>query len=118
MDCSPPGTPVHGILQATILKWVAISFSRGLKLGLLHCRQILYHLSHQKSLRSTGVSSHSLLHSIFPTQGLNLGLPHCRQILYYLSHQEALYYLIEFPYNPFYSCKVGNKVSSLILDFS
>ena len=29
MDYSPPGTPVHGILQARILEWVAISFSRG-----------------------------------------------------------------------------------------
>ena len=29
MDCSPPGFSVHGILQATVLEWVAISFSRG-----------------------------------------------------------------------------------------
>ena len=29
MDCSLPGSSVHGILQARILKWVAISFSRG-----------------------------------------------------------------------------------------
>ena len=29
MDCSPPGSPVHGILQARILEWVAILFSRG-----------------------------------------------------------------------------------------
>ena len=29
MDCSPPGYSVHGILQARILEWVAISFSRG-----------------------------------------------------------------------------------------
>ena len=28
MDCSPPGSSVHGILQAKILEWVAISFSR------------------------------------------------------------------------------------------
>ena len=27
--CSPPGSSVHGILQARILKWVAIPFSRG-----------------------------------------------------------------------------------------
>ena len=27
-DCSPPGSSVHGILQAWILEWVAISFSR------------------------------------------------------------------------------------------
>ena len=29
MNCSLPGSSVHGILQAGILKWVAISFSRG-----------------------------------------------------------------------------------------
>ena len=29
MDCSPPGSSVHGILQARILEWVAISLSRG-----------------------------------------------------------------------------------------
>ena len=29
MDCSPPGASVHGISQARILEWVAISFSRG-----------------------------------------------------------------------------------------
>ena len=29
VDCSPPGSSVHGILQASILEWVAISFSRG-----------------------------------------------------------------------------------------
>ena len=29
MDCSPPGSSVHGILQARILQWVAIPFSRG-----------------------------------------------------------------------------------------
>ena len=41
MDCSPPGSSVHGILQARILEWVAMPFPRefpdsGLKLGLLH----------------------------------------------------------------------------------
>ena len=29
MSCSPPGSSVHGIFQARILEWVAISFSRG-----------------------------------------------------------------------------------------
>ena len=28
MDCSPPTSSIHGILQARILEWVAISFSR------------------------------------------------------------------------------------------
>ena len=29
MDCSPPGSSVHGTLQARVLEWAAISFSRG-----------------------------------------------------------------------------------------
>ena len=55
MDCSPPGSSVHGISQARILEWVAIPFSKGSSwprdsnLDLPHCRQILYHLSHQGS---------------------------------------------------------------------
>ena len=28
MDCSPPGSSVHGIFQEIVLEWVAISFSR------------------------------------------------------------------------------------------
>ena len=49
-DCSLPGSSVHGIFQARILEWVAITFSReysnpGFEPSLLHCRQILYHLS-------------------------------------------------------------------------
>ena len=29
MDCNLPGFSVHGIFQARVLEWVAISFSRG-----------------------------------------------------------------------------------------
>ena len=28
MDCSPPGSSVHGIFQASVLEWVAIAFSQ------------------------------------------------------------------------------------------
>ena len=46
--------PIHGILQARNLEWVAIPFSRRSSqsrdnLGLPHCKWILYHLSHQGS---------------------------------------------------------------------
>ena len=57
-DCSLLGSSVHGILQARILEWVAIPFSRGSfpmqgsNLGLLHCRWVLCHLSHQGSIQS------------------------------------------------------------------
>ena len=29
MDCSPPGSSVHGFFQTRILEWVAVSYSRG-----------------------------------------------------------------------------------------
>ena len=58
MDCSPPGSFVHGILWARILEWVA-------------------------PMQWSG----SLLQRTFPTQGLNLGLLHCRRILCYLRYQ-------------------------------
>ena len=54
MDCSPPGSSVHGILQTRILECgysllQEIFPTQGSSLGVLHCRQILYHLSHQGS---------------------------------------------------------------------
>ena len=57
MLCDPMDYTVHGILQARILKWVVIPFSKGifptlgLNPGLPQCRQILYQLSHKGSLR-------------------------------------------------------------------
>ena len=61
MNCSLPGSSVHGIPQA----W--------------------------RIFKNAGMGSHSILQGIFLTQGLDLGLPHCRQIFffffYHLSHQ-------------------------------
>ena len=68
MDCSPPGSSVHGILQARIPEWVAISFSRGVfpiqgsNAGLLPCRRILH------PLPGTAASSHFLPEPLGPTQ--------------------------------------------------
>ena len=56
MDCSTPGSSAHGISQARILEWVAISSSRGCSCSRdqtqVSCigRQIIYHLSHQESI--------------------------------------------------------------------
>ena len=55
MDYSLPGTSVHGIFQARISEvgcyflLQGIVHTLGLNPGLLHCRQILYHLSHHGS---------------------------------------------------------------------
>ena len=61
MNCSPPGSSVHGILQARILEWVGShSLPQGIfpneesKPDLLHCRWDLYHLSHQGSPQTSG----------------------------------------------------------------
>ena len=64
--CASPWTIVHGILQARILEWVAVPFSRGSSQtkgsnpGLPHCRWILYQLSHQGSPTSLIQSVQSL----------------------------------------------------------
>ena len=51
-SCRLPGSSVHGILQARVLEWIANPFSIFLtqesNLVLLHCRQILYHLSYRE----------------------------------------------------------------------
>ena len=38
MDCSPPGSSVRGILQARMLEWVAILFSRDIQVSQSLCR--------------------------------------------------------------------------------
>ena len=94
MNCSPPGLSVHGISQARILEWVAISFSKRIILpwdlfnpGLPHCGQILLPTETPGKPKNTRVGSLSLLHRIFMTQESNRGLLHCRWILYQLNYQ-------------------------------
>ena len=69
MDCSQPGSSVHGTLQVRTLEWVTMPSSRGSsqprdgiqesRLSILPCRQILYPLSH---LGSSSLGSLVLLH--------------------------------------------------------
>ena len=121
MNYSLPGSSVCGISQARILEWVSICFLGDLPdPGLLHYRQILYHLSHQgiwksvshsvvsDSLRSHGlwptrllcpsefsskntrVSCYFPLHRIFPTQGSN---PHPLCLLHWQADSLPLSHL-------------------------
>ena len=54
MDCSLPGSSIHGIFQAIVLERIAISFSRGSSQPRDGTRvscivdKTLYHLSHQE----------------------------------------------------------------------
>ena len=99
MDCSLPGSSIHGIFQATVLEWGAIAFSGATQqyntviiqmkhqpYGLWPAR--LLHLWNSPG-KNTGVGRYSLLQGISPAQGSNPGLQYCRQILYCLSHQES-----------------------------
>ena len=112
MDCSPPGSSVHGIFQARVLEWGAIFFyNYNMKMSMnkinfLSCveeRMVVVVKVAQSCLtlrppglyspwnspgQNTGVGSLSLLSGVFPSQGSNSGLPHCRRILYQLSHAE------------------------------
>ena len=119
-DYSLPGSSVLGILQARILEWVAISFSRRsfrprdqsqvsciagrcFTVWATRKAQSESHSVMSDSLgthglysswnsprQNTGVGSLSLLQGIFPTQGSNPGLPYCKQIFYQLSHKGSL----------------------------
>ena len=72
MDGRPPSSSVHGSLQGRILEWVAIYLlqgifpTQGLNPGLLHCGQILYHLSHQGSPWNPATGSVRALIPRFP----------------------------------------------------
>ena len=88
----PMGYTVHGIVQATILEWVASPFSRDLPNPGIKPRSPTLQADSvpaepQGKPKNTGVSSLSLLQQIFPTQESNWGLPHCRRILYQLSYE-------------------------------
>ena len=74
MDCSPPGSSLHGILRARILEQVAIPFSRGSSqsrdethISCVSCigRQVLYHWHHPGSPHQVPSDSN------FPTVALS-----------------------------------------------
>ena len=86
---------VHEILQATLLEWVAVPFSRGssqhrnLTHVSQHWRQILYQLNHKGSPRI-------LEWVVYPFSGGSFqprnrtSSPHFRWIIYQLSYEESL----------------------------
>ena len=101
MDCSPPGSSVHGdfpgkntgvdchfLLQGIFL-------TQGLNLCLLHGQADSLPAELQGKPENTGMGSQSFLLWIFPAQELNWVLLHCRQILHQLSYQGSKYYTID-----------------------
>ena len=107
MDCSPPGSSVHGnspgkntgvgchaLLQAGDLP---NQVTPALQADSLPCEP-------PRKPKNTGVGSLSLPQGIFPTQELNWGLLHCRWILYQLSSQGRpifTYFYLKYVYSNF-----------------
>ena len=77
INCSLPGSSVHGILQARILEWVAFP-SPGIKprSPALQADSLPSELPGKP--KNIGVGSHFLLQGIFTTQESNQGLLHFR----------------------------------------
>ena len=113
VDCSPPGSSVHGISQARMLEWVAIpppgdlpnpGINTGIKSESLTFPTLAnrffttsatweaqgLHSPRNSPGQNTGVGSRSPLQRIFPTQRWNPSVPHCGRSLYQLSHQGGL----------------------------
>ena len=94
MDCSLPGSSVHGILQARILEWVPVPFSGGLPNPGIEPRSPTFQADSLPAEspgnpKNTGMVNLSLLLWLFPTQELNWGLLYYRWILYQLSPDQG-----------------------------
>ena len=91
--CNLMDYTVYGILQARILEWVAILFSRGssqprdrTQVSRIAGRFFTSWATGEAQIYWSGYPL-SFLHVIFLTQELSWSLLHCRQILYQLSYQ-------------------------------
>ena len=79
VDCSPPGSSVHGISQARVLEWVAISLLQGIFLTqglspcLLHWQVVLHHWPTREVLLGHASSGHLLSQQGIPRGDLEGG---------------------------------------------
>ena len=83
MDCSLPCLPVHGILQARILEWVAISFSRGLPNPGIKPKS--------PALQAVALPSEPLGKPFYSTNHLLINYAICYLFVYYLVSASPFY---------------------------
>ena len=69
MDCSSPGSSVHGIFQARVLEWGAIAFSN------IHAT--LYEIDNEELLYSTGNSTQYSVMTYMGTESRKLWICTC-----------------------------------------
>ena len=107
IDCSPPGSSVHGLLQARIMQWVAISSSRGIFLTqgltphlscLLHQQADSLLLGH---LGSPNLVTTEALEGLEPTWFIevnsSLNIYYLPKIEHSLGHLQNHFYLSDSP---------------------
>ena len=117
MSCSPPDSSDHedSPSKNTRVGCYALSQgifpTQGLNPGLPQCRQILHHLSHQRSPRILEWIAYPFSRGTSWTQKLNQGLLHCRQIPYQLRYQGSPFSIIQ---AKLVSLKTTAKLPSLI----
>ena len=92
MDCSLPGSWVHGIFLGmnTGIGYHFLCLITQSCLTLcnsMDCSPPGPSVHEDSPGKNTGMGFHALLQGIFPTQESNPGFPHCRRIVYRLSHQ-------------------------------
>ena len=85
MDCSLPGSSVHGIFQAIVLQWIAISCP--ILLGRHELQPTRLLCPSDFPGKNTEVGCHFFLQGIFPTQESNSCLLHWQADTLPLSHQ-------------------------------
>ena len=90
--CNSMDYTVHGILQARIVEWVAVRFSRGSSqpgdwTQVSWIAGKFFTIWATREPKNIRLGNLSLLQEIFPTQESNWGLLHCRQIRYQLRYQ-------------------------------
>ena len=101
-----------GILQARLLEWIATFFSRGIfptqgsNPGLLHCKQILYHLSHQGSHRNSYIGKKGNEDSQNILSEKNLKTEHRQNTVETLESKASL--LFNSTFGPFPQCVCHN----------
>ena len=84
---SPWNSPGQNTGVGSLSLLQAIFPTQGSNPGLLHCRQILYPLSHKGSTIILECVAYPFSREMFWIQGSTQGLLHCRWILYQLRYQ-------------------------------
>ena len=116
MDCSPPGSSAHGILQARILEWVDISSSRGsfqprdrthISCGLLHWQMDTLPLAPLGRVFSLSYFPRNLYFGFFPSarhpeREILSGLA-CLHLWHHLTYGKCTL-LPPYPWNVLHSC--------------